>query len=356
MITYRIANEIDYQNINDFFNRIYSANRTMKEFYWEFHNGPFGKSIYVIAEDVNKIVGTNCVIPILVTNGEGTIYKTGKSEDTLVDPSYRGKRIFLNIYKFLIEACQNEGIKVIWGFTSAKKAFERIDFSVPFSGKQSLVVKSIPAAYRILKGNKKRTNKDKIQIFGMCVLCKSKVIFARKDRISKDFKIITSPIMDNNVDNLIRHNLATSKSLFAIKQSPSYQSWRLYDNPNYLKIHTYGVYNKNDSLLALIVLNSNKDNSANICQATFDFQILDDNNAVQILKYVINDMFKKGIVLIRDFVFNTNSLNEREFHNLSKAGFKHYKRGNGFVWREIDEFDMKPNDFYLSRMATQGVN
>ena len=91
-------------------------------------------------------------------------------------------------------------------------------------------------------------------------------------------------------------------------------------------------------------------------QASFDFQLLDDNNAVQILKYVTNDLFKKGIVLIRDFVFNTNSLNEREFHNLRKAGFKHFKKGNGFVWREIGEFDMNPNDFYLSRMATQGVN
>ena len=355
MITYRIATESDYQNINDFFNRIYSASRTMEEFYWEFHNGPFGKSIYVIAEEVHKIVGTNCVIPILVTNGEGIIYKTGKSEDTLVDPTYRGKRIFANIYNFLIEACREEGIKVIWGFTSAKKSFERIDFSVPFNGKKSLAIKNILAAYKILKGNKKTSNKDKLKIIGMCVLGKLKTMFAGKGRISKYYKIVTLPITDN-VDNLIQNNLAASKTLFAIKQSTNFQSWRLYNNPNYFKVHTYGVYDNNDRLLALIVLNSNKDNSANICQASFDFQLLDDNNAVQILKYVTNDLFKKGIVLIRDFVFNTNSLNEREFHNLRKAGFKHFKKGNGFVWREIGEFEMNPNDFYLSRMATQGVN
>ena len=93
MVTYRLATENDYQNINDFHNRIYQKNRTMNEFRWEFHNCPFGKSIYVIATDEGKVVGTNCVIPIVLANSKSELILTGKSEDTLVDPEYSLKAL-----------------------------------------------------------------------------------------------------------------------------------------------------------------------------------------------------------------------------------------------------------------------
>ncbi len=86
MVEYRQANESDYVNINNFHNRIYSSNRTLEQFYWEFHNCPHGKSIYIIGEDGDKIVGTNCVIPIELIDSNKNIILTGKSEDTLVDP------------------------------------------------------------------------------------------------------------------------------------------------------------------------------------------------------------------------------------------------------------------------------
>lgn len=356
MIKYRIAHEKDYQNINDFYNLIYSANRSLESFYWEFHNGPFGESIYVIAEDGDKVVGTNCVIPILVTNGEGITYKTGKSEDTLVDPSYRGQKIFFKIYEYLIEVCKEKDIEVIWGFSSANRVFEKIGFSVPFSGQKSLVVKSIPSAYRIMKGTKSWSMKGKIKILGMCLLGKSKLIFRKKAKLKKGLSVVTKPILDNTVQGLVDRNLKIEDSLFGIKQTPAYQSWRLYDNPNYDKVHTYGILDGENNLVALVVLNSNKDKSANICQAIVDYQTLNNHDAVQIFKYVLEDLFKQGIVLIQDFVFSTNSLNEQELHNLGEAGFKHFKKGNGFVWKEIGEFNMKPENFYLSRMATQGVN
>ena len=61
MVNYRLAEEKDYESINAFYNKMYSASRTIEQFYWEFHNGPFGAAIYVVAVDEDKIVGTNCV-------------------------------------------------------------------------------------------------------------------------------------------------------------------------------------------------------------------------------------------------------------------------------------------------------
>lgn len=357
MITYRKANENDYISINNFFNRIYSANRTIEEFYWEFHNGPFGKSVYVIAEDGNNVVGTNCVIPIILKLDDGTLIKSGKSEDTLVDPNYRGQRIFFNIYEFLIKACQEEDIKVIWGFSSAKNVFEKIGFSVPFSSKKSLLVNRVSESYKILKKtNNSKTSIDRIKVLGMCVLSKSKMFFKMTNRVPNGYRIITSPISDGAVEKLIDNNLKSSTSLFGIQQTSSYQTWRLYNNPNLYKLHTYGVYDKTDKLIALIVLNSRKDNTASICQATVDYQSIDDNDAIEIFKYVIADILAKGIVLINDMLFDTNSLNKRELRNLSKAGFTFFNKGNGFVWKIIGECNLSPENFYLSMMSTQGVN
>ncbi len=336
MITYRLAEEKDYKNINNFFNRIYSAKRTLEKFYWEFHNGPFGKSIYVIAEDGKKIVGTNCVIPIMFKLNDGTIIKTGKSEDTLVDPTYRGKKIFFNIYESLINACKEGGIEVIWGYSSAKHIFGKIGFEVPYSGRKSMMINNSFKSYAILnKSNNCKTLLDKMKVLGIVGLSRSKSIFNGKGRVNKDYKIVTSPITDCDVEKLIDDNLNTADDLFGIQQTKPYQSWRLYDNPNYYKLHTYGIYDKSDNLLALIVLNSHKDKSANICQATINHNLIKDKEAIEIFKYVFYDLFSQGIAIINNFTFTTNSLNKREFDNLSKAGFKHFNKGNALVWKNI---------------------
>ena len=126
MVTYRLATAADYININAFHNRIDKPNRSIEQFYWEFRDCPFGPAIYVVAEDGEKIVGTNCVIPIDLIDSKGNIIKSGKSEDTLVDPVYRGQNIFNNIYDSLFEESKKQGVSVIWGFTSSTKAFEKL--------------------------------------------------------------------------------------------------------------------------------------------------------------------------------------------------------------------------------------
>jgi len=177
MVKYRLAQEEDYELINDFHNRIYNSSRTLEQFYWEFNNCPFGKSIYVIAEDRGEIIGTNCVIPIDLVTSDKKIIRSGKSEDTLVDPKYRGQKIFYKIYDFLFEKCRENGIQIIWGFTSAKKPFKRLGFSIPFDHQQSLVVNNIWNSYKYLSSlNNKNKILDKVKIFGFCSLSKIKVI------------------------------------------------------------------------------------------------------------------------------------------------------------------------------------
>ena len=338
MVTYRLADSEDYEKINAFYNRFYNTDRTTEQFWWEFHNCPFGKSIYVIAEDNGKIVGTNCVIPIDIITSDKKIIRSGKSEDTLVAPQYRGQRIFYNIYDFLFNKCKEANIQVIWGFTSAKKPFKKLGFEIPYDHQQGLAVNHIWKSYRYLASlNNKNKTIDKIKILGLCLLSKAKItgtlnLFKKTTlQIEKVNKFVS------NVDELILENLMKVNNSFAIHQTSDFQEWRIYDNPNYFKTHTYCVH-QNKKLVALVIFNSHQNSIAYVCQSTFRSELAHVEK-VKILRSVTKMLFNEGITLIRTWSFHTNSLN----------------RGIGLVWKELGDTGLKPEKFILSRIATQGT-
>lgn len=357
MVSYRLATEADYQKINDFHNFQYKSNRTLEQFYWEFHNGPFGKAVYVIAEDEGKIIGTNCVIPIDLMCSNTNIIKSGKSEDTLVDPEYRGQKIFYHIYQYLFEMCKAEGIDVIWGFTSASKPFINLGFSIPFQQYQSVAVNNIHKSYLYLSGlNPKNKQQDKAKIYSLCVYSKLKLV--SKSSIDRNF-LATYAITEDQeiidgVDSLIQSNLAALPSSFAILQNSTFQKWRIYQNPNFHKTHTYGFFDKNRVLKGLIVLNSHSNDVAYICQSTFHGK-LHESDKIEMIKYVSKRMFSKGISLIRNWQFENNQLNIQETNCYIKSNHVYLKRGIGFVWKNLSGIDVNPDMFFLSRISTQGV-
>ena len=355
MIVYREALEEDYIKINDFHNRIYKSNRTIEEFYWEFHNCPVGKSIYIIALDGEKVVGTNCVIPIELINNKQEIILTGKSEDTLVDPDYRGQKIFYNIYEVLFQACEKNGVKVIWGFTSAKKPFKKLGFNIPYDHEQNLLVNKIFKSYSYLVSlNSKNTLFSKFKIFSLCFLSKFKSKLNFEKSIIKEYSLSVNLPITESIDELIHVNLSSEENSFAIYQNSAFQDWRIYSNPNFSKVHTYGFYDSENKLVSLLVFNSHLNGVAYLCQANFDV-CLSNKEKSQMIKLVSKKMFSEEIIQIRSWQFSHNALNTNEKQLFIKANYIHLNRGVGFVWKEIGDFNLNPNDFYLSRIATQGV-
>ncbi|MGV3631566.1 MAG: GNAT family N-acetyltransferase [Bacteroidota bacterium] len=354
MVIYRLAKEEDYQKINDFYNRIYSRNRTMEEFYWEFHNGPSGKSIYVIAEDEGKVVGTNCVIPFKIYNSDIQII-TGKSEDTLVDPDYRGQNIFNSIYEFLFSECQKQNITIIWGFTSAVKVFKKLGFEVPFHHQQTLWVNNIGKSYRFLSAlNRKNTFKEKVKIFMLCFLSKLKTFPVLLSKVSLKGIHMTHEVDSHKIDQLISQNLQSHPPLYTIQQDKEFQKWRIHQNPYYKTKINYSFY-KNDRLISFLSINTTPQNIAYICQYCFDLSV-EKSEIKQTLNYVSKDLLKKDICMIRNWNFDHNALNREDNSMFKKAGFFHLNKGIGFVWKDLDsERKMESKDFYLTRVSTQGT-
>ena len=355
MVNYRLATEDDYENINQFHNRIYQKNRTNEQFRWEFHDCPFGRAVYVIATDGDRVVGTNCVIPMLLTDTQGRQVLTGKSEDTLVDPDYRGMNIFQHIYEFLFRACETAGIQIIWGYTSAKKPFRKIGFEVPFDHQQSLIVQDVWSGYQYLAAlNYKNSFLQKLKIMALCVVSKIKStqgIFKRKALLFTIEEKDENPWL--GVDQLVAAS-AGSAGHFYIHQSEEFQRWRIYTNPNYTAVHTYRVYNRDKALSALIVLNSHPDGTAWVIQSCFDVAIMEDERA-KLLNSVVRSMFRKGIKLIRNWHFNTSEIQKQEISVFKKSNFIVLDRGIGFVWKDLASTGLDPKNFLLSRISTEGV-
>ena len=354
MVTYRIATEADYPAINDFHNRLYPSSRTLEQFYWEFHRGPFGPSVYVVALDDEKIIGTNCVIPMDLLRADQRIVRSGKSEDTLVDPAYRGQKIFYHIYEFLFEQCRAQGIAVIWGFTSAKKPFQKLGFSVPFDHQQSLAVHDVAASYRYLSSlNPANTAVDRLKILGLCAYSKAKLTIKITESALAPYEIKEGVAITAEVDDLLQATLSSLPASFAIAQDPAFQQWRIYDNPNFHRVHTYGFYDA-QQLRALIVLNSHPDGVAYVCQSLFA-PAVSNAAATAMIQHVTQRVFEVGIVLIRNWHFDTNPINVRDRRRYSAAQHVPLSRGIGLVWKELSKTGLDPRRFILSRIATQGA-
>ncbi|GER60166.1 hypothetical protein ULMA_22740 [Patiriisocius marinus] len=350
MITYRLAIENDYNNIVVFYNRVNKTNRTIKEFCWLFNDGPFGKAVYVLAEDGEKIIGTNCVIPFhFILNGK--IIKTGKSEDTLVDSDYRGQGVFYKIYDVLFEECKKANIEIIWGFTSALKPFKKLGFSIPFHIKQSTAVGNVFKGYTFFT-NKNSSFTQKSKYLGFVIASKAKNYLKSKSKLSH-YKIIENEDITNEIDEIIASYFSSNKNHFAILQNSDFQNWRVYDNPYYKEIKTFGFYDHTVKLMALIVVNINS-KVGYVIQSTFHKAVTQKDKS-EMIKYTTSKLFKKGVTLVKNWVFDNNDVNESELNAYNDAGHIITNNGMGFVWKNLSDNTYDPNKFIVSKISSQGT-
>jgi len=106
-----------------------SSAYTPEHFAWAFLEREPEPCLLMGVEDGQKLVGTQAVLPIPCRQGE-TAWRSCKSEETLLDPEYRGKGLFNRLYDEIFSRIDDR-IDVIWGETGAGKAFERCGFSTP---------------------------------------------------------------------------------------------------------------------------------------------------------------------------------------------------------------------------------
>jgi hypothetical protein len=355
----RLLEETDIEKVNDFHNRFYLDDRDRDKFKWEFIDAPAGKAIYVVALDANRdrIVGTQCSIPIHLRLFNGEVILSAKSEDTLVDPEYRGMQIFEKMYDLLFKECNDHKIKYIWGFTSALKPFQKIGFQTPYTHSQSLLVLDVFPAYRYLASlNKKNSIIDKLKILMLASLSRLKWCFSFASKLRDiQVKIHNDNVISENLNDLAEYKDVKHSKCFIINQDQDYIKWRINTNPYHKKIFALDFLQGNKRI-ANIIFNYHKDGTWYLIQALFDETISKDLKKNIFHKSIKTLIKNESPSLIRAWNFNQNEINLEEIEAFRRAGLIYLSRGIYFVWKDLEgNGKLNPSDFVLSRMASQGV-
>jgi hypothetical protein len=349
----RLLHDSDMEQANFFFNSIYGSNRSIENFYWEFVEGPTGKAIYVIAVDEGKpegknIVGIQCAIPIELIDGTGRIVLTAKSEDTLVDPTYRGQKIFERMYDLLFEECKKVGIQFIWGFTPAKKAFERIGFDIPFQSHQGLMVFNPVKAYSYLSRlNPQNKMFERIKIFGLSILS---FIKGCKRVIGHSNTIEAVPLALTCKTEVIKTLLPESSMLF-LNMNSEFIDWRIKRNPFGNDYQNF-QFHRNGILIADVIVNFRVPSLGYIEQVVFSDAINDTDRGNVIKKLTV--IMKRRVSLIRFICFDFNPALKAQEKLFRECGFVLIKRGSYFVWKNLESDHVNPNKLFLTRLFMQG--
>lgn len=351
-ITYRLANRSDIDRINNLYNEVYNKNRTVEQFNWEFNSAPAGETIYVIALKDDKVVGTQCAIPMYVITKNNKEILTAKLEDVLVSPQHRGKNIFGNMYKFSIEECRRQNIKFIWGFAYIIKEYKKIGFEIPFKNTMGVfVIKPIKSAKYFYSISSQKTSISYLKMLGLSYFSYLKTYILRTKK-SVPFDIQTKPVeLNDGLFNYIHHD-----SLFGLKLDKPFLDYRIFKNPYSKNYRTVSWYDDSKRLKASIYYNITKQNVGFIVHAYFD-KNLTEIECARFVKKVIFETNLKDCSLIRFWGFTHNEQNKQEVSVLKASGFTFLNRGISLVWMKLDQtLNVLPEDFILSRMASQGTD
>jgi len=341
--------------VNEFYNFIYSNNRSKEEFEWEFFSAPAGKAIYIIAQDTDtkKIVGIQSAIPITLITADNITILSAKSEDTLVHPDYRGLKIFEQMYELLFALCIEEKIEYIWGFTNAKKPFIRLGFTIPYNHSQSIfVVNPLPSYHYLAALNEKNGIVSNVKIFMLCLFAKTKSLARNWSKKSTDeytFLVSEKPeVSANNLGTIIDEG-------FMIDQNSAYVDWRIKNNPYHKVVFQVTAYLKNQ-VVGTIYFNQHKNGVWYLIDDKYDLNVSQEDR-VMLFHHAIRLLKKQHKVsLIRTWDFTHNAFGTDEIKVRTEVGFYHLDRGMSFVWKSLKEVDsLNVTDFILSRIASQGV-
>lgn len=349
-IEIRLFREEDIRSINDLYEKAYRIDRSTLKFKWEFQQGPAGPAIYVVAVDskLNRVVGTQCAIPLYVTNAAGARILTAKSEDTLVDPGYRGRSIFERMYAMLFDECRKTGVVAIWGFTYAIKPFAKLGFEIPFRCNFGLMVFDIIRGYNYLNTLKaKRSIIEKAKVAALALASRLKYGIHIRLRNTSGYTI--SRDLQTDIAELVPEQ----PGVFFLLHDSKFLGWRLRDNP-YPNNHLYySLVNDSGKRLGVVVCSHSTEISY-IMHLAFE-RNLPDKTRRHFLNEVISDVSKKTDVL-RFWGFTHNETGLEEIDLLKRSGFIFTDQGISFVWKKLDEkSSLSVINFALSRMASQGT-
>jgi hypothetical protein len=283
--------------------------------------------------------------------GSGEKILSAKSEDTLVSPSHRGKQIFEKMYAYLFEECKKQNIRLIWGFTYADKPFKKLGFEVPYKACMGILTQEVfkaTAYFNALSVN--RRFKEKLSILALSLFSKCKAILKLSG--SGQLPELKTGSLEFSGPEL---NYIHAEHQFGLLLDADFLNYRIHNNP-YGAVYNTLSHSQNGQLEIAITYSISEQG---VCYMVHLY--LSPNTSANELRRFFRSFLKTREIqnskVIRFWGFRHNSQNKKEVELLSACGFTFINKGICTVWKSLDEtLKLKPKDFVLSRMASQGTD
>ncbi len=375
-VTIRFATPDDAARCNEFHNQYYGTHRSLSQWRWEFcsslRDGPMVP--FVLAEDQDRVVATQAMIPIAMLDREGS-YWTAKSEETLVDPSYRRDNLFVRLYQRLLTYAAEHDYVSIWGFTGTHNVaiYEKLaHFESPARTRQlfrplsSSVVRTLLQQYF---GPKQQVRPRIVRWLGQGLLgtlatSASSTILALRSRVAlvPGLRIQTLDRAPQCAEELCaafvnRWGGAT------ILRDTRYLQWRIFDNP-----HIHAVLRAaylDDRLVGWIAYSLDDDSIGYIVDLLVGGDGMDLHLAERVTAVLVDDAVRRlrcaGALGVRCWDVNDHSYACLLRRVMRSFGFFLIPRGEGMVAHpplaQVARASLRKFDnWFISRIHTQGLD
>jgi hypothetical protein len=351
--------EIENNEISEvmsFHNLSYRDKRTVKDWIWEYKGNYPNLFVFTVIKDGDKVVGTQGMIPVYL-NIKGETHLSGKSENSLLDPKYRGGERFKELYDFAMALCKERKMRCVWGFTSAVKVWRnKLGFSVYEDAMYAsmLILKPRQFITQIRKSKQDVVRKTAKSLAVMLLSLYSATrgfTFRCLKRTSRDFSIEQRLRSSSDISELYKRLREKYAELIHIEMDEKYIAWRIFDNPN-VEYATFFAYE--DILLkAYCFVALSKSGEAYLSDLTFE-----DYEAGSFLLKKILHQFRRRKVTSAHFMGNIrNPLIATIFGLLKNSGF--IKRDSTpFVLKNIfcedEKFLSNIRNWYINGLWTEG--
>ncbi len=372
----------EVKDIIAFHNATHGDNRRPEHWAWEYRGNYPESYVFGIIKDKEKdrLVGTQGMIPIYINIG-GDRYFSGKSENSLLDPNYRGGTLFQDLYEYTVNKCKEKKMCCIWGYTSAGRVWrKKLKFEVyaeslgeakiilnfgatifdsiqskiknvlkAIRNKQTTVGKIIEGIFHALSGKLKQTPKSKSES-----ISKNKTLTNKEDSLKGQFKIVQKLRSYQDLNSLYKRLRKTYPNLIHIDQDKKYVQWRIFDNP-VVKYDTDFVYEGN-ILRAYCYINTTKRRCGYISDLTFETPDAGDF----LIENLISKLRSKKIAYVTFFGNMDNPLIDSVFELLKTYGARIQISNQFFVLRNLSYndktvlFDIK--NWYLNALWSEGYD
>jgi GNAT superfamily N-acetyltransferase len=357
----RYITPADVTACNDFHNRFYGKRRTEAQWRWEFGHYSGDRNPFFVVEDEGRIVGTQALIPLTMVDAEGE-FPCGKSEETLIDASLRGKNVLEQLFGLAYAYAAETGMQTIWGFTPAIKPLKRVGFAIMNRTSQLFLPLSSRALSALqdqveIKGLKQRLMP--LAVGAASLLSSARFALAGGDpQTGLRLEILTEP--PAGAGDLC-HRFVKEWGGVTLLRDAAYLQWRFYDNP-FVRSLLVGAY-RGDTLVGWLAYALDDQGMGVIVDCLVvsgGDRALATEVLTALVRHAVVELRAAGALAVRTWRVNDHPFDALLTAVAKRLGFFHVNRGESVIIHPTGG-DARPaslkrfDNWYITRAYTQGI-